>query len=159
MSDGGDPPTPPDGVAADLPADTLWTTSVTTTGAALILSGSDGWPILRILCARDLAVIAIDAETFAQIGSEERLSFGIDREPVVFVADVVTPRPVGVHADVPVEAGLLARLEAADQISAVYGAQVIGPHRAPERQMLLDFTAACRGAAGLASPAFRTPAR
>jgi hypothetical protein len=137
--------TPP--AAADTPAiqpGLQWSAQVSGAGMALILSDAAGAPLLRIACVRDPALMTIVAETFEPIGSEERLSFGVDGEPFVFVADPLAERPSGVEAEAPIREELLARFEAANAISAVYGAQQLGPHLPPDPETTERFVTACR---------------
>jgi hypothetical protein len=124
--------------------DGSWSLQITGAGASLTLRDPTQGPILRLACVRDPVQMTLEVETFTAIGSEERLSFGADGEPFVFVADPMADRPGGVEATGPIERDLLARIEQAREISAIYGAQVLGPVAAPDRQTRQNFVAACR---------------
>lgn len=137
--------TPP--AAADTPASEpglQWSSQVSGSGMALVLAEASGVPLLRIACVRDPAMMTIVAETFQPIGSEERLSFGVDGEPFTFVADPTADRPSGVQAEAPISSELLDRFEMAREVSAVYGAQTLGPHIPPDPETAARFVAACR---------------
>ena len=110
----------------------------------LILSESTGRPLLRIACVRDPAVMTVVVETFQPVGSEERLSLGVDGEPFVFVADPAADRPSGVEAEAPIPGELLDRLEAAQGLSVSYGSQTVGPHIPPDPGTAQRFVSACR---------------
>jgi hypothetical protein len=111
---------------------------------SILLSDADGRVLLRIACVRDPAEMTIVAETFQAIGSEERLSFGVDEEPFVFVADPMADRPAGVEAKSPIQEDLLRRFESAREVRAVYGAQTLGPYPPPDQETTRQFVAACR---------------
>ena len=115
----------------------------------MVLYDAQGAPLLRLACVRDPAVMTVLAERFRAVGSEERLSFGVDAEPFVFVADTTAPRPVGVEARAPISEDLLRRLETAREVAASYGAQTLGPHMPPDPDTARRFADACRQIAGL----------
>jgi hypothetical protein len=121
-----------------------WSTQVGGAGIALVLQGESGEELMRLACTRDPARMSVVVETFRAVGSEERLSLGVDDEPFVFVADPTAERPAGVQAEAPIEAELLDRFAGARQVSAVYGAQTLGPHPAPDRDLSERFAQACR---------------
>lgn len=120
-----------------------WSNQVSGSGTALVLTEGGGRPLLRIACVRDPSRMVIMAESFRPIESEERLSFGVDDEPFVFVAEPAK-HPSGVEATSPIHGDLLARLEGAQQVSAVYGAQDLGPYPPPDRDTTARFVGACR---------------
>ena len=139
------PETPaPGGVQAGL----KWDAAVSGAGMSLTLSVADGAPVLRLACARDPAEMSVLVESFRVVPSEERLSFGVDDEPFVFVADTMAARPTGVEAKSPINPDLLARLEKANAVSASYGAQSVGPHLPPDPETARRFAEACRQIAG-----------
>jgi predicted small lipoprotein YifL len=121
-----------------------WDSQVSGAGIALTLFDAAGAPLLRLGCARDPAVMTVVAETFRPVGSEERLSFGVDGEPFAFVADPTAERPAGVEAEAPIIPELLDRMENAREVSVVYGAQTLGPHMPPDPETTRRFVSACR---------------
>ena len=125
-------------------ASVQWSSQVSGGGMSLTLSGAEGAPLLHIACVRNPAAMTIVGETFMPIGSEERLSFSVDDEPFVFVANLAANRPSGVEAQAPISADLLMRFEMAREVSAVYGAQQIGPFPPPDSDSIERFVAACR---------------
>lgn len=153
---GGEAPPPTTAPAPAVPAEAApaisqglsWTTQVGGAGVALILSGPDGAPLLRLACVRDPAAMTVTAERFTAIGSEERLTLGLDDEAFTFVADSTAERPIGVEATAPISEDLLARLTTANAVSAVYGQQRIGPHIPPHPEAARQFVSACRQVRG-----------
>lgn len=122
-----------------------WNASVTNVGAGLALS-ANGIELLRMACVRESREMTVEVPSFRSIASEERLSFGLDDEPYGFVAQVTPPPPGGVFATRPIEEAFLTDLQAAKQISAIYGSQPIGPFRAPDADQLEVFVGGCRQA-------------
>jgi hypothetical protein len=100
-------------------------------------------PLLRIAC-EEPARMVLEVETFHPVGSEERLSFGVDGEPFVFVADPTADRRSGVQAEAPINDDLLDRFESAREVAAVYGAQNFGPYMPPDPEMAHQFVSGCR---------------
>jgi len=138
---------------ADFPEDTSqedprWRVETTPSGIALVMENEAGAEAARLACVRDPAKMTVEVEAFRAIGSEERLSFGVDGEPFVFVADPMADRPSGVQAETAISAELLVMLAEAREVSAMYGAQQFGPHPAPDAEILARFVEACRGIAG-----------
>ncbi len=121
-----------------------WDAQTSGAGNSLTLFGAEGEPLLRLACVRDPAMMTVEVETFMPVGSEERLSIGVDDEPFVFVADPTAERPSGVRAEAPIFDDMLERMAAAREVSAVYGAQTLGPHIPPDRETTGRFVAACR---------------
>lgn len=122
--------------------DTTWTFSVSNAGAALSLRGAED-EVLRIACGRSPHILTVDVPGFSSIASEERLSFGVDGEPFVFVAQVTPPPPSGVHAEREPDEEFLELFVAARMVSAVYGSQTTGPHMAPDSADAALFVDAC----------------
>ena len=89
--------------------------------------------------------LVIEAPGFEPIGSEDRLTLGAGDEAFAFVADLAAPGP-GVTASGRAEADLFARMARGEPVSAVYGAQRIGPARAEARASLQAFVSHCGGA-------------
>jgi hypothetical protein len=92
--------------------------------------------------------MTVDVPGFSSIGSEERLSLGVDDEPYVFVAQVTPPPPAGIHAARPIDEDVLTTLQEARTISANYGSQSSGPHAMPDSTTLEGFLSGCRRAPG-----------
>jgi hypothetical protein len=124
-----------------------WSTQVGGAGMALILSGPNGEPLLRLACVRDPAAMTVTAERFTAIGSEERLTLGVGEEAFTFVADATAERPIGVEGTAPISEDLLAGLPTANAVSAVYGQQRTGPHTPPDADATRRFVDACRSIA------------
>ena len=145
-TDAADPPDRPDSEAASpgIQPGLAWGALVGGSGVSLTLSGPDGAPLLRLACTRDPDLVTLVVESFEAVGSEERLSFGIDDEPFLFVADPGADRPSGVEGEAPLSDDFLIRLEGARSISAVYGAQTLGPHMPPDPEATRLFVSGCR---------------
>ncbi len=122
-----------------------WTLRITGGGASLSLPADQTGAIpFRLACVRGPAIMSVESETTAPIGSEERFSFGIDDEPYVFVADLTGTQTRGVYAERPIDDEMLGRLARARRLGAVYGATYFGPYPAPSEEDLTAFIAACR---------------
>ncbi|CAN5813084.1 hypothetical protein BH23GEM8_BH23GEM8_16140 [soil metagenome] len=120
-----------------------WSAQLSGPEPVLTLFDADDAPLLRIAC-EDPARMVLEVETFHPVGSEERLSFGVDGEPFVFVADPTADRRSGVQAEAPIMDELLGRFESAREVSAVYGAQSFGPYMPPDPESARQFVAGCR---------------
>lgn len=146
-----EPAAPPPAPVAEAPAPAAiqpglsWGTASTGEGIALILSDAVGAPILRLGCIRNPAIMTLAVEGFTPIGSEERLTVGLDDDLFVFVASASGREP-GVRAQADISADFLDRLEDATAISAVYGSQTVGPHMVPPAGLSAGFAAECRRA-------------
>lgn len=116
------------------------------TDAALMLRDAQGAIVLALACEENPARMSVEVPAFREIASEERLSFGADDEPFVFVAQLGAPS--GVKAESAIPDDLLARLERAQSVTANYGAQYEGPHPAPAPEQAAAFAATCRAMAG-----------
>lgn len=147
-------PAPP---AADPPAESetpatepglSWENASRGDGPALIMRGPDGEQMLRLGCLHHRPRLTLQVDGFDPVGSEERLTFGLDEQLFVFVAEPTAPGP-GVSATAPVSADFLERLPRAATLGAVYGAQQFGPYRPPPNDLSMSFAAECRRAAGL----------
>jgi len=124
-----------------------WTSVSSGEGAALALQDGAGLTVLNLACLYAPERMRITVSSFTKIGSEERLSFGADDEPFVFVAQLEEAGP-GVAAEREVSLDLVERLLNADAVSANYGAQNAGPFAAPPRAEAESFATTCREIAG-----------
>jgi hypothetical protein len=113
----------------------------------LTLLDGAGNTVLNLACIHAPDRMRITVASFTKIGSEERLSFGADDEPFVFVAQLDEAGP-GVAAESEVSLDLLERLLNAEVVSANYGAQNAGPFAAPSRDAVETFAMTCREIAG-----------
>jgi hypothetical protein len=151
---GSDPaPAPGEGATASVPAEApagaiqaglRWATQVGGSGVSLTLFEANGDALLRLACVRSPNEMVVTGERFTPIASEERLTLGAGGGAHAFVADPTADRPSGVEARGPIPPGLLDGLAEATEVSAVYGAQKIGPHIPPDPQMAQAFVSACR---------------
>lgn len=123
-----------------------WARSATGEGVALTLLDPAGAALLRLGCIRNPATMTLRVEGFTPIASEDRLTVGLDDELFVFVADLSATVGQGVVAEAPIDTDFLDRLQSASAISAVYGAQQLGPHMPPPGDMAGTFAAECRRA-------------
>ncbi len=144
------PPPPAAPVEAPPPAPPQpglsWVRSATGEGAALTLLDAAGAPLLRLGCIRNPATMTLRIEGFTPIASEDRLTVGLDDALFVFVADLSATSGQGVVSEAPIATDFLDRLQSASAISAVYGAQQLGPHMPPPADMAGTFAAECRRA-------------
>lgn len=130
------------------PAEQLtWDTISSGEGSALVLQREGGFVVLNIACLNAPPRMRVSVPDFSEISSEERLSFGADSEPFVFVAQLGDAEP-GVAAERDVSLDLAERLLNARTIAVNYGAQNAGPYAAPPREVAEIFVTACRDIAG-----------
>lgn len=83
---------------------------------------------------------------FRKIGSEDRLTLGAGNEAFALVADLGDPSP-GVVASGAVDLDLLRRIGDRQPVSAVYGAQSVGPLRPADGMAPDGFVVRCRALA------------
>lgn len=101
---------------------------------------------LRLSCREDPAALHIVVPGFTPIGSEDRLTVGAGDEAFAHVADLDASGP-GVVGGGPIDPDLMDRLGRGEAVSAVYGAQTVGPLTAARPEALAAFTERCRGLA------------
>lgn len=118
-------------------------------GSALVLLGEGDRQVFHLACLAEPARMAAIGQDFTVIGSEERLTLGVDNEAFGLVADTLREEP-GVRAEGAIDPVLLERFLVTEEVSAVYGAQRVGPWDAPPETMRRDWVAACRDLAGIA---------
>lgn len=138
-------PAPP---AAPTEPGLSWETVSSGEGVALIMTDPDGGQRLHLGCTRHPPRLVMVVNEFHPVGSEERLTVGLDEQLFVFVAEPTAPG-AGVRATSAVSGDFLERLPRTATIGAVYGAQQFGPFRPPPQEMAASFAAECRQAAGL----------
>lgn len=139
-----DAPAPVDEPAAEA---ATWTSVSSDEGTALAAQNGAGDIVLNLACLHAPERMRITVSAFNAIGSEERLSFGADDEPFIFVAQLQEAGP-GVAAEGEVSLDLVERLSRAQTVSANYGAQNVGPFPAPPTDQVEAFATACREIAG-----------
>lgn len=146
------PSGPPVAQQADAPARPslpsaapAWESAAGGDGSSLRLTGPDGRLLLGIACLGSPARLIATAPDFSPIGSEDRFSLGLGQEPVTLVADL-TRSDAGVTAAGAVPEGFEELLGRASDISAVYGAQRIGPVPAPSDALRDVLAKACTAA-------------
>ena len=119
-------------------------------GSALVLLGEGDRQVIHLACLNNPARLQVLADGFTVIGSEERMTLGAADEAFGLVADVQREGP-GVQASGAIDPSFLDHLARTDDISAVYGAQTIGPWAAPPQDMRDPFIQACREIAATSS--------
>ena len=112
-------------------------------GAALTLLGEGDRQVFHLACLAEPARLQVIAAEATVIGSEERLTLGAADEAFGLVADVERGGP-GVHAEAAIDPSFLDHLARTDDISAMYGAQQLGPYPAPTADDRARFIAGCR---------------
>lgn len=115
-------------------------------GAALVLLGEGEQQVFHLACLTGPARMQVIASDFTVIGSEERLTLGVADEAFGFVADTMRGGP-GVQAEAAIDPQFLDHLSRTADISAVYGAQQVGPWPAPPEGERLAFIQRCSGLA------------
>lgn len=111
-------------------------------GVALALSVGEGSTTIRIFCPAGKKQLLVNVPAFRPVASEERLSFGSNRDAHALVAGTQGDRQRGGVSGTGAVPGNLAAL-VAGPVSASYGAQTSGLHPAPPQDMVRDFVAAC----------------
>lgn len=133
--------------APEAPADPApvaqWELVASGEGVGLFLLGPGGRPQLALSCLEGGVLRAV-APGFTVIGSEERFTLGVGDEAFTLVAQVVDAPPGGVTAEGPADPGLLRRLEAGGEVSALYGTQQVGPTPGPDSETARAFAEGCR---------------
>lgn len=111
-------------------------------GVALALLSGPGSTAIRLFCPAGKTELLVNVPSFKTIGSEERLSFGSGGEVVALVAD---PSGDAQRGGVSGSGGVPSNLEAliSGPVTASYGAQTSGPHRAPPGDLAWAFVRAC----------------
>ncbi len=121
-----------------------WTLVDGDEGAALVLLGEGDRQVLHLACLPDPARMQVIASDISVIGSEERLTLGVADEAFGFVADTMRGGP-GVLAEATIDPQFLEHLSRTADISAIYGAQQVGPWPAPPEGQRLTFVQRCSG--------------
>lgn len=134
--------------AAPEPA-AVWTLADAGAGAALILNVEKA-ERLRFVCLPATKELALVVPGVAPVGSEDRLSFGFQGEPFVFV---VTPETlVGsgpIEGRAPLTPELLHAMTKGWTAKGVYGPTPIGPFPPPDPDMSQTFVNGCRLISGV----------
>jgi hypothetical protein len=120
-----------------------WESVASGGGTALRLTEPDGNVLMSIACLSGPRRLVVTVPSFAAVGSEDRFSFGIDREPVTLVADPTEQRPPGVTGEGAVPENFGDLIEGSKRISANYGNQKAGPHPAPPAELRKALVKAC----------------
>lgn len=120
-----------------------WSSVASGEGTALRLSGADGMLRMTIACMGSPPVLRVSVPGFSPIGSEDRFALGIGDEPVTLVADPTRQPEPGVTAEGPPPPRLADWLAAADQVTALYGTQQVGPVAPPPPELGRSLAAAC----------------
>lgn len=140
------PSSAPDG------AGPAWETAAGGEGTALRLTEPGGRLLLSIACTGSPPRLAVSAPAFNPVGSEDRMSFGLGNEPLALVADPTRQSKGGVTGEGPVPEEFTRLLEAAGEVSAVYGTQSVGPVPAPADALKQMLAASCSGSDRRAHP-------
>lgn len=102
----------------------------------------DGKPVMSIACLTQPSRLIAQGPSIERIASEERLSLGIGEEAVTLVAELGRAGP-GVTGEGAAPPELQRLLDAAGQVSLVYGARTIGPVPAPADEQKKALAEAC----------------
>lgn len=136
------PVTGPAGPAGTQPG-LQWDLMSSGEGVALVLNGPDGERRMNLACLRQPSSLVLVIDEFTPILSEERLTFGLDDELFVFVAQPTAQRTSGVQAGAPIGESFLTKLSRTNTVQAVYGNQQFGPYIPPPPDMARAFAADC----------------
>ena len=120
-----------------------WESAASGEGMSLRLVDPQGKLVLSIACLGRPARVVATVPRFTAIASEDRFSLGIGNEPVTLVAGPTRQKQPGIVAEGAVPEDLDRLFDEASQISAVYGAQQVGPHPAPDAALKEQFAEAC----------------
>ena len=117
-----------------------WEAANSERAAVLRLIDPTGGLLMVLACRKDRGLLAV-VPSFTQIGSEDRLTLGFGNEPVILVANPPRQGNPGVTAEgAAPPAGVI---EAAREVSAVYGAQKLGPLASPPEALREMLAKAC----------------
>jgi hypothetical protein len=131
-------PQPPGPATAAAP---MWESVVQ--GDAMVLRLVEGADVrMEMACLASPARLAVEVPGFTVIASEDRFSLGLGAEPVNLVADI--SRTEGIAAEGPIPGNLKQLLDRAKQVSALYGAQQVGPVPPPPPGLVGAFAEACK---------------
>lgn len=108
-----------------------------------MLLGEGDRQVFHMACLNDPARLQVLADGFTVIGSEERMTLGAADEAFGLVADVERQGP-GVQASGAIDPSFLDHFARSEDISAVYGAQTMGPWATPPQDLRQTFVRACR---------------
>jgi hypothetical protein len=111
-------------------------------GASATLLLQDGKPVLVIACKVDSGRLEVEVPGFTRIGSEDRLSFGFDDDPIALAVDM-RRQGAGIRADGAAPANIAERILTAKQISLAYGQQRLGPYSPPGEADRQSLAVAC----------------
>lgn len=111
-------------------------------GAALVLLGQGDRQVFHMACLSSDREMQIIASDFTVIGSEERMTMGIENEAYGFVADTEWTGG-GVMARGSIDATLLGALSRTTEVSVLYGIQQGGPWPAPSADQRDTFIQVC----------------
>jgi len=136
------PPAPETPAAPEAPR-LRWEPIASGEGSALMLLDQADNQVFHMACLSAPARMTVNVPGFTVIGSEERLTLGVDNEAFGLVADTLAEGP-GVRAEAAIDPMLLDRLPRTEDISALYGTQQAGPYEAPDAETLANFVTACR---------------
>jgi hypothetical protein len=112
---------------------------------SLRLVQPDGKLVLSLACLGRPARLVATVPSFTAIGSEDRFSLGLGKEPVTLVADPTRQAQLGLTAEGPATEEVDRLLADADQVSAIYGSQQLGPYAAPNAALKEQFADTCQG--------------
>jgi hypothetical protein len=121
----------------------VWETAASGEGTALRLTEPGGRLLLSLACLGSPARLVVSAPGFSPIGSEDRFSLGLGDDPVTLVADPTRQKQPGVSAEGAAPPDFGERLQRADQLTALYGTQQVGPVAAPSDALKEVLARAC----------------
>ncbi|MBN8553076.1 MAG: hypothetical protein J0L52_09320 [Caulobacterales bacterium] len=147
-----DAPPAAEGAATPTPEDLAatnqrWEGLASDEGTALALLGEGDRQIFHMACLRAERQLQIIASDFTVIGSEERMTMGVDDDAYGFVADTEWTGG-GVMARNAIEPQFLGMLARTTDLSVVYGVQRGGPWPAPSIEQRAAFIEGCADIAG-----------
>ena len=125
------------------PGRAAWESATGQPGTALRYVGADGKPLLSLACSGSPVRLAAHVPAFSPIGSEDRFSLGLGKEPVTLVADPARQSGGGVTGEGPVPNEFERLLKAAGEVSAVYGSSQAGPYPPPPKALADRLAEAC----------------
>ena len=127
------------------PSAPAWESAASSEGMSLRLVQPDGKLVLSLACLGRPAQLVATVPSFTAIASEDRFSLGIGTEPVTLVADPTRQTRPGLTAEGAVTEEVDRLFADADQVSAVYGSQQLGPYPAPNAALKEQFAETCQG--------------
>lgn len=120
-----------------------WETAASGEGRVARLLDAQGELVLSFACLANPQRLRVTVPSFTRIDSEDRLSFGINDDPIALAADMRGPLQGGITAEGPIPSDIAKRIQGARTIGANYGRFYVGPYGAPPQTISKTMAESC----------------